>query len=145
MTSVWGCSHFCQKCSSIVLPDSFSPLKSESSEQPARPLKSKPPVAIVLTTYVPKYSKNDLQQILKTVLEAWALTFVSVSAPAISELPQNKLKAYFLDIYCGKSYMDYYNIFQQCEDYFAIAKVIEPTRILFAMTFLWDWINCCWQ
>ena len=41
--------------------------------------------------------------------------------------------------------MDCYNFCQQCEDYFAIAKAMGPTRIPFAASFFWDRINFRWQ
>ena len=58
------------------------------SNQPAEPLGTKTPLADapVAATNVPKYSKNDLQGILKIVLEAQApaptLAHTSVVAPA---------------------------------------------------------------
>lgn len=38
---------------------------------------------------------------------------------------KNLLKRRFLNIYHGKSHMDYYNIYQQSEDYFDIVKAKE--------------------
>ena len=58
----------------IAPPDSSSPLESgdKLSDQPAWPLGIKYPIADApaTTTNVPKYSKDDLQKILKAVLEA---------------------------------------------------------------------------
>ena len=98
-----------------------------------------------------------MQKILKTVLEAGA----PVSAPApvptlvpaptlapapiVANAPREKLKARFPDLYCGKSYMDYYNFCQQCEDYFATAGATALTRILFVASFLRDRISFRWQ
>ena len=117
--------------SSVALSIAFSDssLSPESGnklfDQLARPSRAKPltnsPLA---TSNVPKYSKNDLQRILKTVLENRALvpvpTLVPASAPApapvlapvVSEVPQEKLKAHFPDVYSGKSHMDCYNFCQ---------------------------------
>ena len=92
-------------------PDSSPPSESEISEQPERPPGPKPPA----DTSIPKYSEDDLQRIFKTVLEARAPVPVSAPAPAlvpapvVSEMPQEKLKARFPDVYCGKSHMDCYN------------------------------------
>ena len=129
-----------------VAPHDFSPPpKSEFSKQPAGPSGAKLPVAIVPTTDVPKYSEDDLQRILKTVLEARTPTPAPAPAPIVSKLPQDKLKARFPDVYCGKFHMDYYNFCQQCEDYFATAGATGPIRIRFAASFLRDRISFHWQ
>ena len=123
---------------SVAPPGSSFPPKSESSEQPDRPRGLKSPAA---ATSVPKYSEDDLQWILKAVLEAQA----PAPAPVISKVCREKLKARSPDVYHGKSHMDYYNFCQQCEDYFATAGATRPTQILFATSFLWDRISFCWQ
>ena len=51
---------------SVALSGSSPPPESEVSKQPDRTLGPKSPAA----TSVPKYSKDDLQRILKAVLEA---------------------------------------------------------------------------
>ena len=87
---------------------------------------------------VPKYTKEDLQHIFKTVLEA--------QAPTISEEPWNKLlKACFLDVYCGKFHIKCYNFCQQCEDYFTNVGAREANQILFAVSSLQDQITFHWQ
>ena len=124
------------------------------SDQPTRLLGTKPPVANVFAaTSVPTYSKDDLQQILKTVLEAQAPapTPVPLFAPAptptpiIAEVAQEKLKTRSPDVYRRKSHMDCYNFCQQCEDYFAIAGAMGSTQIFFATSFLWNQISFYWQ
>ena len=108
---------------SVAPHDSSLSLKSEFFKQLVRPSEAKPPVTIILiaTTNVSKYFKDDLQKIFKTVLkgQALALTSAPTPAPAVIEVFCNKLKARFLDIYCGKSDMDCYNFCQQCENHFA--------------------------
>ena len=105
MILVRGRRRLCRECPSIAPsvapPGSFPPLKSEISKQPDGTLGPKSPAA----TSVPKYSKDDLQRIFKAILEAWAPTL----APAVSEIPWEKLKACSPDVYHGKSHMDYYN------------------------------------
>ena len=81
--------------------DSFLPPESEISEQPDELLGPKSPA----TTNVSKYFKDNLRQILKAVLEAQT----PAPAPGVSELPRKKVKARTLDVYCGKSHIDYYN------------------------------------
>ena len=58
----------------VALFDSSPPLElgDELSNQPVRPLGTKPPVAdtFVVTSNVPKHSENDLQRIFQVVLEA---------------------------------------------------------------------------
>ena len=143
---------------SVVPPDSFPPRKSadELSDQLAELSGPKPPVANALAaTSVLKYSEDDLQRILKAVLEARApvpaLALAPAYAPApalapiVAKAPREKLKACSLDVYRGKSHMDYYNFWQQYEDYFATTGITEPTRILFATSFLRDRISFRWQ
>ena len=137
---------------SIASPDSSPPPESgdELSDQPAGPSGAKPHAnSPPAATSVPKYSENDLQRILKAVLEARAPAPVPAPAPApvpapvVSEVPREKLKARFLDAYCGKSHMDCYNFCQKCEDYFAIARATGYTQIPFATSFLWNQISFC--
>ena len=123
---------------SVVPPDSSPPPESKSFEQPDGPLGPKSPAE---ATSVPKYSEDDLQRILKAVLEARA----PVPAPVVSEVPREKLKARSPDVYRGKSHMDCYNFCQQCEDYFATAGATGPTRIPFAASFFRDRISFRWQ
>ena len=78
MTSVWGRGRPCRERPSVA--SSVAPLESslppnsgdELSNQPARPLGTKPPFtdALIAATNVLKYFKDDLQRILKAVLEA---------------------------------------------------------------------------
>ena len=112
----------------------------------------KPPVANALAaTSILKYSEDDLQRIFKAVLEARAPVPAPIPAPApapapiVAKAPREKLKTRFPDLYCGKSHMDCYNFCQQCEDYFAIARVTGPTRIPLATSFLRDRISFRWQ
>ena len=51
-----------------------------------------------------KYTKEDLQRILKAVLEA--------QVPVYNEARKKPLKARSPDVYCGKSHMEYYNFCQ---------------------------------
>ena len=154
MTSVWSRGRLRQECLSVTLSvvpsvaplDSSPPLESSDklSEQPARVSRTKSPVvdAPVTAINISKYSKNDLQRIFKTILEAQAPASTLVPAPTpapapvVFELPWEKLQAFSPSKYCGKSHMDYYNFCQQCEDYFATAGAMGPTQISFAVSFL---------
>ena len=119
-------------------------------------MESKPPIANAPAAIsIPKYFEDDLQRILKAVLEARAPAptpaLVPIPAPApvfapiIAKASREKLKTRSPDIYRGKSYMNCYNFCQQCEDYFATARVTRPTRILFTASFLRDRISFRWQ
>ena len=154
MTSVWGRERPCQERLSaappIASPDSSPPLESsdELSDQPTGPSGTKSLAnAPAAATSVPKYSEDDLQWIFKAVLEARAPApaLVPALAPVVFEVPWKKLKARFQDVYYGKFHMNYYNFYQQCEDYFAIADATGLTQIPFAAFFLWDRISFCWQ
>ena len=56
---------------------------------------------------------------------------------------REKLKARFLDVYRGKSHMDFYNFYQRYEDYFDTAGATGPTWILFAASFFQNRISFC--
>ena len=152
ITLVWGHKYPCRECPSVspsvAPPDSSLPPKSgdKLSNQPARPSGTKPPVidAPIAAINVSKYSKDDLQKIFKAILEARAPVFDPAPASVVSEVPQEKLKARFPDVYCGKSHMDCSNFCQQYEDFFATPRAIGPTQIPFAASFLRDQINFRW-
>ena len=147
--------------SSVAPLNFFLPLElgNKLFNQPAGPSEMKPLIAdaLIAATNIFKYSENDLQRIFKAVLEAQtpvsnpALAPSSAPAPSLAlapvvfEVPREKLKAHFPDMYRGKSHIDCYNFCQQCEDYFATAGATEPTRIPFAASFLWDRISFRWQ
>ena len=92
---------------SDALPDSSPPPESEVSEQPEGPPGPKSPAE----TSIPKYSEDDLQRILKTVLEARAPASAPAPfpVPVVSEVSRKKLKARSPDVYHGKSHIDCYN------------------------------------
>ena len=113
---------------SINPPDFSLPPESgdELSNQPTGLSGPKPPVTNALAaTSVLKYSEDDLQRILKVVLEAKApvpapVPFSApvpapapalVLAPIVTEAPRKKLKARSLDVYREKSHMDCYNFY----------------------------------
>ena len=130
MTSIRGRRHPRREHSSatlsIALPNCFSPFESgdKLSNQHDGPLGTKLLIVNTLATItnILKYSKDDMQQILKTVMEAWhpapTLVLAPVPAPApalaliVAETPREKLKARFPDVYLGKSHMDCYNFCQ---------------------------------
>ena len=110
---------------SIAPPDFFSPPESgeELFNQLAGPLGGKPFANSPPTANnVPKYPEDDLQRILKAVLEAWAPIPASAPAPApapvlapapiVAKAYRKKLKGHSQDLYRGKSHIDYYNFCQ---------------------------------
>ena len=60
------------------------------------------------------------------------------------ELQKRPLKAKTLEIYSGKSSMDCYHFYQQCEDYFEISGAIRMNHTSFATTFLCGSISLKW-
>lgn len=133
MTSIWVYVHLHRKHPFMVF-FYFSPLSelnNKLSDQPTR--LSGPHLAIVPTTslLISMYIKEDLQQILKTVVEARAST--------TSKESQNKyLKTHSLEMYCDKSQKKCYYFCQQYKDYFATAKAKNNNQIFFATYYLWD-------
>ena len=129
MTSIQGRGRFCRERTSETLLGSSSPPEFSYDKTPA----NSPAVELL----VAKYIEKDLQRILKMILEAWA--------PPSDTFCEKPLKARSSDIYCGKSHIECYNFCQQCEDHFATARAKSPNHISFAIFFLRDRINFCWQ
>ena len=86
---------------------------------------------------VTKYTEENLQKILRTVLEA--------RAPPSDAPCEKPLKARSSDVYCSKFHMECYNFYQQYENHFATAEAKGPNHISFAVFFLRDRINFRWQ
>ena len=129
MTSIQGHGRLCREHASKG-PSGSSPLPESSHDKtPVNPPAVEPLVA--------KYTEEDLQRILRMVLEA--------RAPPSDGIREKPLKARSPDVYCGKSHMECYNFCQQCEDYFATARAKGPNHIPFATSFLRDRINFHWQ
>ena len=87
--------------------------------------------------FVAKYTEENLQWIPRTILEA--------QVPPSDSFCEKLLNARSPDIYPGKSHMECYNFYQQCEDHFTTARAKGPNRISFAASFLRDRINFRWQ
>ena len=89
--------------------------------------------------YIAKYLKDELQQIFKIVLNS-RLSQAFASAPVVAlyydDLCKRLLKAWFPDVYCNKTHMEYCNFFQQCKDHFITIDVTGMNQVLFAVTFL---------
>ena len=129
MTSIRGRRRPRREHASKDPSGSSPPPESSHDKAPVNPPVVEPPVA--------KYTKEDLQRILRTVLEA--------RAPPSDGAREKPLKARSPDVYCGKSHIECYNFCQQCEDHFATAGAKGPNRIPFAASFLRDRINFRWQ
>ena len=99
MTSINGYGYSRKEPTSKDSLGSLSPLESSYDEAPVDFLaigSFKPPIA--------KYIEEDLQKVLKMVLEVRA---------CLSDRPHEKLlKARLPDVYCGKFHMECYNFSQ---------------------------------
>ena len=129
MTSIQGRGRLRREHASEGPSGSSPPPESNHDKALVNPPAVKPPVA--------KYTEEDLQRILRTVLKA--------RAPPSNDAREKSLKARSPDVYCGKSHIECYNFCQQCEDHFAIAGAKSSNRILFAASFLRNRINFRWQ
>ena len=125
ITSIQGCGRSRREHASEGPLKSSPPPESSHDKALVNPPAVEPPIA--------KYTKKDLQRILRTVLKARALP-----SDGTREKP---LKARSPDVYRGKSHMECYNFCQQCEDHFATARAKGPNRIPFAAFFLRDRIT----
>ena len=96
-----------------------------------------------------RYLEDDLQQILRTVLDSRPLalvpTFVIAVAPHYKGPYDQPLKTWFPDIYWEKTYLECYNFFQQCKEHFVTAGTIGPNRVSFVTIFLKDIALFRWQ
>ena len=91
----------------------------------------------LLKSLATKYTEEDLQKILRTVLEA--------QAPPFDGPHKKLLKTRLPDVYFSKSHIECYNFCQQYENYFITAGAKGPNRIPFATFFLHNYINFCWH
>ena len=96
-----------------------------------------------------RYLEDNLQRILRTVLDSRPPA--PVPAPVVDATPHSEglcerlLKAWFSNIYWGKTHLKCYNFFQQCKDHFATTGVTGLNQVLFAATFLKDTALFQWQ
>ena len=71
-------------------------------------------------SFIVRDFKDDIQQILRTVLDskppASVLARVVAATPHYEGPRERPLKSCFLDIYQDKTHLEYYNFFQQCKD-----------------------------
>ena len=128
MTLIQGREYSCKENYSENHLGSLPLLQSSNNEALVNPPAdgfSKPLVA--------KYTEEDLQKILRTVLEAQVLPFDGHH--------KKPLKAKSSDMYYNKFHIKCYNFCQKCEDHFATAKVKGLNCIFFAAFFLHDYIN----
>lgn len=90
-------------------------------------------------SFVVKYLEDDLQSILKTVLEGKTLAPIAL----LEGLQEKLLKTRFLNIYQGKTHIKYYNYCQQYENHFAIARTKKLNCNLFVASFFWNQVVFC--
>ncbi len=112
-------------------PGSNKPGPSKALEAPIRPLKA--PLPTLPNPDVTRYTQKDMDHVLQTFLQG------SKGGSG------DKLKAKTPDVDRGRSYMECYNLYQQCEDHFATCGATGPNRIPFAASLLQDGINFRWQ
>ena len=110
---------------------------SEGSSPPPEFIHDETPVnPPTLKSLIAKYTEENLQRILRTVLKA---------RPPSDSAREKPLKARLPNVYYGKSHIECYNFCQQCKDHFATHGAKGPNCILFAASFLCDRINFRWQ
>ena len=105
------------------------------------------PLAGAVPSSMAKYLEDDLQKILRIVLNSRHLAYSTVltSAPHHKSPCEKLLKAQFLDVYRDKIHIECYNLFQKCKDQFATADATKPNRVLFMAIFLKNTALFCWQ
>lgn len=96
-----------------------------------------------ITFYLmPKYFEDKLQRIFKAILKARTS---AVAASLLKHSWKRSLKARYPDLYQDRTYIECYNLYQPCKDYFAIIRAKSLNHILFTTSFLWDQDLFCWQ
>ena len=90
------------------------------------------------------YSKEDFQLMMKVridlILQAQV---ICLTEPASYQ--EGQLKARLPDLNYGKSHMEYYYFWQQCENYFDTAVATDSNRTPFAASFIRNRINFQWH
>lgn len=109
------------------------------------PAPAPPPVPAPDVDPTVKYTKTDLQQIIRTVLDARPPAPAPQALVFLESPRKRPLKARAPNLYCKKTYMECYNFCRQCEDHFATAGATGLNRIRFAATFLKERALFCWQ
>lgn len=92
---------------------------------PTGPSNSNPSLT---TSQTSQYSKNNLQQISKTVLEAQLSPICNQDQRIIEDRFQQALKPKTPDIYKGKLHIDYQNFIQLYKDYFVRFRFWAATK-----------------
>lgn len=97
---------------------------------PSAPFPAPTPIPTPIPIPAPgKYTDEDFHKFMKVYME-------SVQGQNQAGPQERRLKAWFLDLYYGKSQMGCYSFCQRCEDYFETAGATGSNRILFAALFL---------
>ena len=100
------------------------------------------PAAPVLAPAPARYTEEDLQRITKLCMDLFLQAQASCPEPG----PRGSLlKARFPNLHHGKSHMECYHFYQQCEDHFATASVTGSNQTLFATSFFCGRISFCWN
>lgn len=63
---------------------------------------------------------------------------------ALAKLKEQPLKAWFSNLYFGKSLIDWYQFYQKCKNYFHTARNNGDNHIPFMASFLYDDVSTCW-
>ena len=95
-----------------------------------------------------QYLKDNLQQIFRILLDFKPLALLPAPALALQQYKgpcERPLKDQFLDVYQGKTHLEFSNFFQQYEEYFAIAGAKSKSWVLFVAIFFKDTPLFCWQ
>ena len=92
-----------------------------------------------------QYLKDDSQQIFKTVLDSRPFPAPKSAFQQYKDPYKRMLKAWFLDIYWGKTHLECYKFFKQCKDHFATAGAKGHNRVPFSTILLKDSALFRWQ
>ena len=94
-----------------------------------------PPKAPITPLVLPS-TKNLFTKFIKVFMET-----TQTQAQALAEPQERSLKARSLKTYLGKSHIDCYQFYQQCENYFKTSGAIEMNCTLFTASFFRDTIS----
>ena len=106
------------------------------------------PLVVFALSSVAQYLKDNLQRIFRTILNFKLLVLPPTLAPAFQQYKstyKRPLKAWFSNVYWGKTHLKCYNFFQHYKDYFAIAGAKCQNQVSFAVTFINSTALFFWQ
>lgn len=111
---------------------------------PNKPVSSANSEPSLAPPHIPKYTKDNLQQILKTVLEVQPLA-CDHDQETLENASEQTFKSRAPDIYKDQLDIDFYDFIQQYKDHFTMSGSQDRKQVLFPAIFLKERALNRWQ